>query len=312
MKSENIATTAFLTSRSLTAAEWLEHDGVAVLPFGPDMYALFSIPTEVAAEKMASMKGRGGSPFVRTTSPIFRDGIPTATGISKTVTPKALKVVDNLFKNGARQHPVGVLFSADQESNIPERLVGRGVIKINGEPQTTVGFMVSGPDKNYQDVVNNIDGRLLAGTSANYTRDTKDGGSGHHHIAGVLAQFANQPGLCIFVPQAIKEGHGPSTSLAHISTDGKVAHLVREGSIPHEEMINLLHEAGIEEVGKVDGFKKIKPYTYDETNTPFGGNPALREIYMWGIHQLMTALTRTGDRRVPLPLARALFQYVPR
>ena len=304
---------AVLTSNTKIVAECLREGMTAIIPFGrKDMYAWFSSDNEEHMERMASMKGRGRKPFVLTTAYNFIEEIIGFPGISPQVTPEARDVVRDFLtqneKERAASQPIGVLLPANTALDLPERLLGKGLVSIDGQPQNTIGFMVS-RDQYYHDVVKQTpsgkNNHCLAGTSANYTADSRDHGSGHHRLGGVLKDFGRDEKICIFVPPKFREEKkGPSTSIALIDSSGRQGYLVRVGSISKPNMIKLLESAGVEEIKEIDGGARyISPYQYTARET----------LAWWVAHKGLLLIAARRDRqKIPLSWPKTLEQLSPK
>lgn len=269
----------------------------SALPFGPDMYAIFCLPTEEAAENMAFIKGRDNNkPFVWTTYPDNTAELLDFPYLPSGLDPKMLDRVTCLLRLGSKDHPLGVLLPAQ---NIRSRFVGNGLIGTNGEKWDTVGFMVSGQDPAYEAIAQRVEKGILAGTSGNYGADPRAGGSGHHRVAGLVGDFGRK-NVGIFVPRRWNEGSGPSTSTVFIP-DADHAYFVREGSISEDKLREALTYVGFNEIGYVDGgVKKIRPFDYSNFR---GGNPM-----MWGLHKvLLGATAKSGGFHLPSGLAELVY-----
>lgn len=302
---------ALITGSTNRVAECLRNNRVAFIGFGEeDMYAMFSAVNVSAMELMAKIKGRGRRPFVRTTASDFASDLIEASGISSEVTHPTREKVMRIFTHEAvtasRGHPIGVLLPADIE-RISQRLFGEGLIKVEGRPVNTVGFMVSGPDRHYLDVVSRTpsgeNNHLLVGTSANFTADERDNGSGHHKVAGIVKDFGGFEDVCIFIPpEPFEKGRGPSTSIAYIEETGNTAYLARIGSFKREEMREILGSDGIQiEVRNTDNVRDIFPYGY----TP------IEDVLWKGFHKILWLATRRNDFHIPLALPHMLRRVSP-
>jgi hypothetical protein len=284
---------AFVTGRLDRAAAWLHHpDRAAILPFGPDFYALFCQETPEAMEAMAQLKGRAkNKPFVRATYGQNAAALLACSGIAKTVSAAALCRAEQMLNHVSADRPIAVLLTADTEAGLPARLLGS--LTMHGQQRPTVGFIVSGPDSDYSAIIRGMNPPtgVVVGTSANVGGDPRSGGSGHHRISGVVRDFGTLSDMCMFIPARWREGQGPSATTFYIADDGLVAYLIRIGSTSRAEITQILHEIGIEEVRDIDGgAQAIKPYDYRSVR---GGS-----MLLGSIHMLLWWRSRDRDFRI--------------
>lgn len=262
---------ALVTSSEERTSEWLRSERVGVLPFGNDQYGVLGLFCGTSAEALArvgEVKGREvkEKPLFVTAGSDNIEYLLSHHGISGKVSESALEVVGRLLTMDKKGEPLGVMLEADPNANIPRGIYSTDIIKFKGEYVPAIGLMISGGNKQFSTVTNELKeyNGLVAGTSANITGDPKSFGSGHTHLGGALRDFGDNPLACIFVPNQ----HGPyrphrSTSVAFVNNAGTEAQIIRVGSIPLDGLVTLLMEAGIGNVtNDHDQIKEIKEYVY--------------------------------------------------
>jgi tRNA A37 threonylcarbamoyladenosine synthetase subunit TsaC/SUA5/YrdC len=252
------------------AADHIRQGKTIVLPFAETpngMYAWFAADHQEGRHELARLKGREkNKPFVHTSDVDHRDGLLDHPHLSPEISDNVKERVSELLKIGSADRPIGVLLPAEGEFgefNVTS-------ISVDGKLIHTVGLMVSGPSRVYSEVVQELDGDALAGSSANQGGRVEANGSGHHNVLELVKdfrQFIDKDSTVVVVVPFDNEHQsktGPSTTSVYIDAFGN-GRLVREGSLPAEEMIKLMEQAGIPYVGKIDAYKQIKPYAYPDT-----------------------------------------------
>lgn len=260
---------AFIIYSPERFAQWLLQGNVGITTFGPDMLA--AVAPLFALEDLAQVKGRAGNKVnVRVTSRNHVDKLLSVAGISSQVTKHTRKLAQQILLNGSQTHSIGIILLRDTKIPLNKRL--QGTLQIEGVTLPTISFMVSGPDKEFEAIIEYLSSldHILAGTSANLSRigkklETRARGSGHHRLAGAVIDFGWNPKVGIYIPQKL-ERTGPSTTTIYLNSTGDKAYLVREGSLNWSETQELLRHFGIERFGEVmPRAQKINPYDYPQT-----------------------------------------------
>ncbi len=260
-----------ITNQVPETAQWLQDFGLVVMPFGgKHFYAWFSTPEK--AGLLAEVKQRNVNghikPFVRVGDASRVDMLVDLSGIDEKLNPRVLDIAKKiLLQSEVIGQPLGILLPASNSPKVDPLFLGTGVISVADRKYNTVGMMVSAPDEHFTRVLDTIERSYIVGTSANYSSDPRDGGSGHHETYGVVrdfAEFAERNLICISVPLGREVGKGPSTTVVFVSPEG-IAYLVRVGSTPADQMKYLIESNNIHYGGEVDGGAKyINPYNYNK------------------------------------------------
>ena len=143
----------------------------AILPFGPDFYALFCQETVEAIETMARLKRRAkNKPFVRATYAQNAAALVACAGIAKTVTAAALCRAEQVLDHVSACHPIAVLLTAETEARLPARLLGS--LTMHGQQRQNGWVHRLWTNSDYRAIIHalNPSTGVVVGTSANLRR----------------------------------------------------------------------------------------------------------------------------------------------
>lgn len=279
---------ALLTQSHIVVAEALDQGQVASITFGSRMYALFSrIPH---AETMVDVKDRGPKPFTLTTAVGNVGQVlanPRIIGLPEAHSYKQADAINKILTcTGGRS--IGVLYAADPNTELPQRMYGQNLVSIEGQKiPKSVSIMTPGNDPNYEAVLNNLPTQdlVIAGSSNNRSGSTRDGGSGNHRLAGVVEDFGHDSRVAIHVPSYPSEAgrNGPSSTTYFVGNEGQV-YLMRAGDSTPEEAVKYIDNLGLDYAGTVDNPKVIKPFDYE--GITIAGVPAPEAVMAVGYSHL--------------------------